>query len=356
MASSNSLFGRIGAPSKPQAAARKTKKPVLAATKSGVSKAKAPAKKNALAQNSLFQAISGTRKVENSQTTTRQEKKKNALIVKSIDSSVFKDKKVKAPVKNDLKKNSSDKITDSKNNNNRRGRNKEKEGENSTNKTSTDIRNNNKNNNNRQQEQSRGRNTGSRRNQRLRKPESDQHQKESQSQHPDRQASSAASVNASRHSAQHAQPEVFSSSSTGQLNYPQDAKVSYNRPGMGATPNTHSFSIKNASLPPILVLRNLAPGTSMADVRTQHDNTVMAEIVFQDRNMASLGVQQFHGAVADGQIIQAEVTKTQLIPSNPQPYGRAGSYLDNRADIGHMPPHYGFSGHMEVNDRNGWEG
>jgi hypothetical protein len=261
MASSNSLFGRIDASSKPHAAARKTKKQALTATKSGVSKAKAPAKKNALARNSLFQAISGTRKVENSQTATRQEKK-NDFIVKSIDSSVFKDKKVKAPVKNDSKKNSSDKTTDSKNNNinNRRGKNKE--GEMPTDKTSTDIRNNNL-----QREQSRGRNTGSRRNQRSRDPESNHYEKESQPQNSDRQASSAASVNESRYSAQHAQPEVFSSSSSGQFNYPQDAKPSYNRPGMGATPNTHSFSIKNASLPPILVLRNLAPGTSMADVR-----------------------------------------------------------------------------------------
>lgn len=267
MASSNSLFGRIGTSSKPQTATRKTKKPSLTAKKNGVTKAKAPAKKNALAQNSLFQAISGTRKVEGSQTTTRQEKKKNELIVKSIDSSVFKDKKVKAPVKNDPKKNSTDKTTDSKNNNssNRRGRYKDKEGEKSNNRPSTDIRNNK--NSNQQQEQSRGRNTSLRHNQRPRKHESDHHQKEPQLRNSDRHVPTGPSANASRHSAQHAQSEAFSSSPPRQFNYPQDAKPSYNRPSMDAAHNKHSFSIKNASLPPILVLRNLAPGTSMADVR-----------------------------------------------------------------------------------------
>lgn len=45
------------------------------------------------------------------------------------------------------------------------------------------------------------------------------------------------------------------------------------------------------------------------------DRSVMAEVVFQDRMHAEQAVLQFNGADADGQIIHAEVTKLQQIPS-----------------------------------------
>lgn len=51
----------------------------------------------------------------------------------------------------------------------------------------------------------------------------------------------------------------------------------------------------------------------------------MAEIVFQDRNMATLAAQQFDGADADGQIIQAEVTKLQTIPTGGTTYAPSPS-------------------------------
>lgn len=91
--------------------------------------------------------------------------------------------------------------------------------------------------------------------------------------------------------------------------------------------------------------------------QTQPDNTVMAEIVFQDSNMASLGVQQFHGAVADGQVIQAEITKTQLIPTAPHRYVRSNGYIDGGVDIGQNQMQYGVSGPVAVpvNNKTTWE-
>lgn len=41
----------------------------------------------------------------------------------------------------------------------------------------------------------------------------------------------------------------------------------------------------------------------------------MAEVLFQDGQLAPIAARQFNGASADGQIIQAEVTKVQSIPS-----------------------------------------
>lgn len=54
------------------------------------------------------------------------------------------------------------------------------------------------------------------------------------------------------------------------------------------------------------------------------DRSVMAEVVFQDRTHAEQAVLQFNGADADGQIIHAEVTKLQQIPSL---MGGGGGYI-----------------------------
>lgn len=45
----------------------------------------------------------------------------------------------------------------------------------------------------------------------------------------------------------------------------------------------------------------------------QSDNTVSAEVLFLNRTMADLAVQQFNGAMADGQIIRASITKSPTI-------------------------------------------
>lgn len=260
MASSKSLFDRIGVTSKSRETVRTTKKSSLTTAKSSVNKPKASVNKNKLADNSLFQAISGIRKTGNFKNTNQQAKKKNELIVKSIDSSVFKDKKVTAPTRHDSKRNNSDKSSDSNNRNGsiRRGRNKDRDSDDFHVNESTDNRKR------QQQTQASDRQSGSRRDQRH---QNTNNSYQNRSHNAVTTASNVSNVAVSSYPTMQAQPAPLPSSSSMQFHYPHDINPSYNRPGMGHSSNPHSFSIRNASLPPILVLRNLAPGTSMADVR-----------------------------------------------------------------------------------------
>lgn len=45
----------------------------------------------------------------------------------------------------------------------------------------------------------------------------------------------------------------------------------------------------------------------------QENNTVTAEILFLNRSVANVAVRQFDGAMADGQILSASVSKTPTI-------------------------------------------
>lgn len=60
------------------------------------------------------------------------------------------------------------------------------------------------------------------------------------------------------------------------------------------------------------------------------DGTVAAEVVFLDRSMADIAAHQFDGALADGRVIYANVTKVQTIPdpdliADPQADAAAGA-------------------------------
>lgn len=87
------------------------------------------------------------------------------------------------------------------------------------------------------------------------------------------------------------------------------------------------YSIKHASLPPIVVIRNLADGTSTEDVSSVLNNigpiedcrcaklegVVMAEVTFIDSNHAAQAAANFNGAYADGHRLDAYITKIHKI-------------------------------------------
>lgn len=92
-----------------------------------------------------------------------------------------------------------------------------------------------------------------------------------------------------------------------------------------------NFFIKHASLPPIVLLRNLENGTSAEDVRTileyigpivdcrsieERDGTVSAEVTFDNRLHADTAIEQFNGSYADGRLVSVEIIKIHTIPAH----------------------------------------
>lgn len=102
------------------------------------------------------------------------------------------------------------------------------------------------------------------------------------------------------------------------------------------------FSIKHASLPPIVLFKNLERGTTAQDVKTileyvgpvsdsravydPESDSIRAEAVFENKEHSYIAVDQFNGSVADGREITAEIIKVHGIPN-----GENGTenYVDN---------------------------
>ncbi|CAN6621705.1 hypothetical protein TRVA0_008S02652 [Trichomonascus vanleenenianus] len=104
----------------------------------------------------------------------------------------------------------------------------------------------------------------------------------------------------------------------------------------------NQFSIKNAAMPPIVVIENLETGTSAEDVRIimeeigyvvdcrateEMDRSVTAEVVFENSLHTHEAVKQFHGSYADGRLVRAYVSKVHRIQRS-------------RADRVTQGPHY----------------
>jgi hypothetical protein len=87
------------------------------------------------------------------------------------------------------------------------------------------------------------------------------------------------------------------------------------------------FSIKNASLPPIVVIKNLADGTSREDVLAvmedigpvadcrcaKRDGIITAEVTFVENRYATQAVTNFDGSFADGNRLSASITRHHQI-------------------------------------------
>jgi hypothetical protein len=89
-----------------------------------------------------------------------------------------------------------------------------------------------------------------------------------------------------------------------------------------------NYSIKYASQPPIVQIRNLDPGTTAEDVkavleqigpvdecRTRDTNdAVVAEIMFLNKDDATVALQRFDKSYADGRLLSAKIIRQYTIP------------------------------------------